>query len=38
MTDWALKKLCNGDHRAQETRMCFPGIIGEDSVVCAEGS
>lgn len=34
MTDWALKKLCNEDHRAQETRTCFPGIIGEDSVVC----
>lgn len=34
MTDWALKKLCNADHRAQETRTCFPGIIGEDSVVC----
>lgn len=34
MTDWALKKLCNGDHRAQETRACFPGITGEGSVVC----
>lgn len=34
VTDWALKKLCNGDHRAQETRTCFPGIIGENSVVC----
>lgn len=33
MTDWALKKICNGDHRAQETRTCFPGIIGENSVV-----
>lgn len=33
MTDWALKKLCNGDHRAQETGTCFPGITGENSVV-----
>lgn len=34
MTDWALKRLCNGDHKAQETRTCFPGIIGENSVMC----